>query len=117
MTSATVAPAHEYHGVPAWRRNLRLHGWTVAVWLVLLAMVPYWRSLSLQSFEFDIQALAIDARGFAGLTIVNDEADEKVGFEVPYAARMNERGADMPPDEIYPSEAEVAAYRARHITF
>ena len=34
-----------------------------------------------------------------------------------FRARMNERGADMPPDEIYPSEAEVAAYRARHITF
>lgn len=31
--------------------------------------------------------------------------------------RMNERGADMPPDEVYPSEGEVAAYRARHITF
>ena len=30
-------------------------------------------------------------------------------------ARMNDRGADMPPDEIYPSEAEVAAYRDRHI--
>ncbi len=60
MTSATVT-AHEYRGVPAWRRNLRLHGWTIGVWLVLLAMVPYWRSLSQQSFEFDIQALAIDA--------------------------------------------------------
>ena len=61
MTSTTAATLHEYHGVPAWRRNLRLHGWTVGVWLVLLAMVPYWRSLSQQSFEFDIQAVAIDA--------------------------------------------------------
>jgi hypothetical protein len=32
-------------------------------------------------------------------------------------ARMNERGADMPPGEVYPSEAEVAEYRARFITF
>jgi ribose transport system permease protein len=58
---AATAPAHDYRGVPVWRRNLRLHGWTIGVWLVLLAMVPYWRSLSQQSFSFDIQALAIDA--------------------------------------------------------
>ena len=29
----------------------------------------------------------------AGLTIINDEADEKVGFEVPYAPRMDHRAA------------------------
>ena len=39
------------------------------------------------------QALAIDAARFAGVPIVNDEADEKVGFEVPYAPRLNEQGA------------------------
>jgi ribose transport system permease protein len=61
VTSAATAKAHAYHGVPVWRRNLRLHGWTIGVWLVLLAMIPYYRSLSQQSFEFDIQALAIDA--------------------------------------------------------
>lgn len=32
-------------------------------------------------------------------------------------ARMNERGADIAPNDAYPSEAEVAAYRARHIDF
>lgn len=32
-------------------------------------------------------------------------------------ARMNERGANMPPDDVYPSEAEVAAYRARYVDF
>ncbi len=32
-------------------------------------------------------------------------------------ARMNERGANMPPDNTYPSEAEVAAYRARYVDF
>jgi ribose transport system permease protein len=61
VTDAATVTAHEYRGVPAWRRNLRLHGWTIGVWLVLLAMIPYYRSLSQQSFEFDIQALAIDA--------------------------------------------------------
>ena len=39
------------------------------------------------------QALAIDARRFGGLTLWNNEADEKVGFEVPYAPRIDERGA------------------------
>ena len=32
-------------------------------------------------------------------------------------ARMNERGANMPPNDVYPSEAEVASYRDRHIDF
>ncbi len=32
-------------------------------------------------------------------------------------ARMNERGANMPPDDVYPSEAEVAAYRAQYVDF
>jgi hypothetical protein len=39
------------------------------------------------------QALAIDPVRFAGLTIVDDEADEKVGFEVPYAPRDDHRNA------------------------
>jgi ribose transport system permease protein len=61
VTSAPAAAAPlEFHGTPSWRRNLRLHGWTIAVWLVLLGMFPYWRSLSTQDFAFDIQSLAID---------------------------------------------------------
>jgi ribose transport system permease protein len=59
--TTTTADALEFRGATPWRRNLRLHGWTIAVWLVLLAMVPYWRSLSEQDFKFDVQALAIDA--------------------------------------------------------
>ena len=31
--------------------------------------------------------------------------------------RCNERGADMPPDELHPSEAQIAEYRARYIDF
>jgi len=61
MTAAPTTAALEFRGATAWRRNLRLHGWTIAVWLVLLAMVPYWRSLSEQDFKFDVQAVAIDA--------------------------------------------------------
>jgi ribose transport system permease protein len=59
--STAEATTLEFRGAAPWRRNLRLHGWTIAVWLVLLAMVPYWRSLSQQDFKFDVQALAIDA--------------------------------------------------------
>lgn len=36
---------------------------------------------------------SIGPRRFAGIPIVNDEADMKVGFEVPYAPRMDERFA------------------------
>ena len=31
--------------------------------------------------------------------------------------RMNELGADMPPDDTYPSESEIQAYRARYLDF
>jgi hypothetical protein len=51
------------------------------------------RRLDAAAAETARQALAIDARRFAGLTIWNNEADEKVGFEVPYAPRVDERGA------------------------
>jgi ribose transport system permease protein len=59
--STTAATPMEFKGAAPWRRALRLHGWTVAVWLVLLALVPYWRSLSEQDFRFDVSSLAIDA--------------------------------------------------------
>jgi hypothetical protein len=39
------------------------------------------------------QMLAIDPERFAGLTVINNEADEKVGFEVPYASRVDEHNA------------------------
>lgn len=31
--------------------------------------------------------------------------------------RMNELGADMPPSDVYPGEADIAAYRAEHLDF
>ena len=39
------------------------------------------------------QLLAIDAARFGGLTVINNEADEKVGFEVPYAPRADHHNA------------------------
>jgi ribose transport system permease protein len=59
VTSGATS-AIQFRGAAPWRRALRLHGWTIAVWLVLLAMVPYWRSLSQQDFEFDVSSVAID---------------------------------------------------------
>jgi Glycosyl hydrolases family 39 len=37
--------------------------------------------------------LAIDNGRFRGIPIINNEADEKVGFEVPYAPRMDQTNA------------------------
>jgi hypothetical protein len=51
------------------------------------------RRLQAAAADTASQATAIDARRFGGLTIWNNEADEKVGFEVPYAPRNDERGA------------------------
>src|ERR687897_3330212 len=59
--SAAPAATLAFRGPPPWRRAVRLHGWTIAVWLVLVAMVPYWRSLTEQDFRFDVLSLAIDA--------------------------------------------------------
>lgn len=39
------------------------------------------------------QMLAIDPDRFAGMVIINNEADEKVGFENPYAPRLDARNA------------------------
>lgn len=61
MSAADVPFAAERVGVERWRRWLRLHAWTVAVWLVFLMMLPYWRSVSSGSFSFDFQNLVIGA--------------------------------------------------------
>lgn len=51
------------------------------------------------------QLLALDPARFAGIPVINNEADEKVGFEVPYAPRMTEAGG-----------AWLAAVAALHAT-
>jgi ribose transport system permease protein len=61
VTAIPASPAAGDLGTPAWRRRLRLHGWTIGVWIVLLAMLPYWRTVSSGSFSFDFQTLAIGA--------------------------------------------------------
>jgi ribose transport system permease protein len=37
------------------------HGWTMGVWLLLLALALYWRTVPAQWGSFDVQSLAIDA--------------------------------------------------------
>jgi len=37
------------------------HGWTIGVWLLLLALAFYWRTVPAQWGSFDVQSLAIDA--------------------------------------------------------
>lgn len=61
MTAAPVPVTLERVGVVRWRRWLRLHAWTIGVWLVFLAMLPYWRTVSSGQFSFDFQTLVIGA--------------------------------------------------------
>lgn len=45
-----------------WRRTARRHGWTVGIFVLLLALMLYWRnSTNLPWGPFDVQSLAIDA--------------------------------------------------------
>ena len=56
---ATVAPPRR---APDLRRLLRRHGWTIGVYLLLFALILYWRSqTTLPWGPFDVQSLAIDA--------------------------------------------------------
>jgi ribose transport system permease protein len=64
MTSAAPTVTPERRRLD-FRRLLSRHGWTVVVWLLLAAMIPYWRSLSAQPAEFDVQSLAIDVAPLA----------------------------------------------------
>jgi hypothetical protein len=47
------------------------------------------RRLHQAAVEVAELAIAIDAARFSGITIINNEADEKVGFEAPYRPRMD----------------------------
>jgi hypothetical protein len=52
---------------------------------------PEIRRLIAAAEETANTALAIDPARFKGLPIVNNEADMKVGFDIPFEPRMNER--------------------------
>ena len=48
-----------------WRRLARRHGWTVGVYVLLVALILYWRTIPAEWGTFDVQSLAIDALPFA----------------------------------------------------
>ena len=56
---ATVAPPRR---APDLRRLVRRHGWTIGVYLLLFALILYWRAQTTVPWgPFDVQSLAIDA--------------------------------------------------------
>jgi ribose transport system permease protein len=59
VSVATVVPARRQFD---WRRFVRRHGWTIGVYLLLIALILYWRSQTTVPWgPFDVQSLAIDA--------------------------------------------------------
>lgn len=54
---------------------------------------PALDDLTAAAEEVAAMARAIDPARFRDLPIINDEADEKIGFDTPYAPRMDERNA------------------------
>jgi len=69
-----------------WRRAFRRHGWTVGVFLLLLALVLYWRTTTALPWgPFDVQSVAIDALPLAlvacgqAIVIISGGIDLSVG--------------------------------------
>ena len=94
-------------GALTWRRITSRHGWTIGVLLLLALIVPYWRSLSQQEAQFDLQALAIDVLPFAlaamaqAVVVISGGIDLSVGalmsvinvLSAEYMVDMSFRGA------------------------
>ena len=59
MTAAAATVDGRARRQPA--RLLRTHGWTVAVYVLLAALVAYWRTVPEQFSAFDVQSLVIGA--------------------------------------------------------
>lgn len=66
-------------------RLARRHGWTVGVYLLLLVLVLYWRTIPAKWGSFDVQSLAIDALPLAfaamaqSIVIISGGIDLSVG--------------------------------------
>ena len=48
-----------------WGRLARRHAWTAGVYVLLLGLILYWRTIPAAWGTFDVQSLAIDALPFA----------------------------------------------------
>src|SRR5262249_45260753 len=82
-TPATVAP--ERRSID-WRRLVRRHGWTVGVYVLLLVVVLYWRSVTVLPWgPFDVQSVCIDAMPLAfaacgqAIVIISGGIDLSIG--------------------------------------
>ncbi len=68
-----------------WRRLARRHAWTVGIYLLLLGLLLYWRTIPEQWGTFDVQSLVIDALPFAfvamgqSVVIISGGIDLSVG--------------------------------------
>ena len=61
---ATVAAEPRRAGIH-WGRLARRHAWTVGVYVLLVGLILYWRTIPVGWGTFDVQSLAIDALPFA----------------------------------------------------
>jgi ribose transport system permease protein len=61
---STVA-AEPGRGRIHWGRLARRHAWTAGVYILLVALILYWRTIPADWGTFDVQSLAIDALPFA----------------------------------------------------
>jgi ribose transport system permease protein len=85
VTSAApaVERARGAHGAAA--RLARRHGWTAGVYLLLLVLLVYWRTIPANWGSFDVQSLAIDALPLAfaamaqSIVIISGGIDLSVG--------------------------------------
>ena len=61
--STVAAPARS--GGMQWGRFARRHAWTIGVYVLLVILLLYWRTIPANWGTFDVQSLAIDALPFA----------------------------------------------------
>ena len=84
MTTAAAAVEKTRGGQSA-ARLARRHGWTVGVYLLLLVLALYWRTIPAKWGSFDVQSLAIDALPLAfaamaqSVVIISGGIDLSVG--------------------------------------
>jgi ribose transport system permease protein len=83
--STAEATAALGRGATHWRRLARRHAWTLGIYLLLVGLILYWRTIPAQWGSFDVQSLAIDALPFAfvamaqAVVIISGGIDLSVG--------------------------------------
>jgi ribose transport system permease protein len=96
MTTATAAGVRTSGGQSV-ARLARRHGWTVGVYVLLLVLVLYWRTIPAQWGSFDVQSLAIDALPLAfaamaqSVVIISGGIDLSIGSLISLANVLSAR--------------------------